>query len=75
MCSGVEPEPLEFEFDARTIENAHDDALTEHGRDGRNTKVDIDATHCDLDAAILRHPSFSDVQLGHDLYSRGDGRP
>src|SRR6202035_3057282 len=55
------------------VENAHDDAFSQGGGDRRDAEIDIGAADRDLDAAVLRHAPFSNVELGHDLDARGHG--
>ena len=57
----------EVKFNASTIEDAHDDALAKHRRNGRHPKIDINATHDNLDSSVLRHSPFGNIQFGHNL--------
>ena len=65
----------EIELDARAVENSHHNTFAEDRRQRRNTNIDLDATHGRLDAAIMRQSSLGDIELGHDLDSRGQRSP
>ena len=44
-----------------------------HRRHRRHAQVDLLAVHAQPNAAVLRQPSFGDVEVGHDLDPRNDG--
>ena len=44
------------------------------GRQGRDAQIDLASGHGRLDASVLRNPALRDVQVGHDLDARRDGR-
>ena len=71
----VEAKLGEVELDPGPVENSHHDAFAEHRRQGRDADVDLDAADHGLDAAVLRQPPLGDIELGHDLYARGQRSP
>src|SRR5262249_4615230 len=69
----MKAEPLEIKVDPRAVEDAHDHALAEHGRNGRYPEIDVDPANRDLDTAVLGQTALGDVEPRHDLDARGDG--
>ena len=67
-------ELVEVEADVAAVEHAHDDALAEHRRQHADAKVDRLVVDVQLDAAVLRQAALGDVEVGHDLDARADGR-
>ncbi len=64
---------LEVETDLGTVQHTKHDALAEHRRQHAHAQVDRVAGDDQLDAAVLRHASLGDVEIGHDLDSGADG--
>src|SRR5262249_20860824 len=66
-------ELVEVERHHRAIEDADDDAFSEHGGQDADAEVDGVAADVELDAAVLRQAAFGDVEIGHDLDAARDG--
>ncbi len=71
---GQEAEVLEPEHRLALVEDAHDDLLAVHGRQGRDAQVDAAAADLHRDAAVLRDAALGDVDVGHDLEARDHAR-
>src|SRR5262249_5170260 len=69
----MKAELLEIELDARAVEDAQVDALTEDGRDRRYPKSDVYSAHRNLDGTVLGQTALGDVEPRHDLDPRGHG--
>ena len=72
-----EPEDVEAQLgellaDRLLVENTDDRVLAVHARHHRDAEVDGLARHAQLEAAVLRHALFGDVELRHDLDARDD---
>ena len=67
-------ELVEVELHDRAVEDPQDDALAEHGGQGRDADVDAVAAEGELDPAVLGQPALGDVEVGHDLDAAGDRR-
>ena len=48
--------------------------LAVRGRQGADAQVDVPAVDHGADAAVLGQAALGDVQVGHDLEARDDGR-
>src|SRR5713226_2510386 len=68
----VHPDLGEVEQHRALVEQAHDDALAEHGGRGGEADVDVAAGELHADAAVLRQALLRDVQAAHDLHARAD---
>src|SRR5713101_2516361 len=66
----VHPDLGEVEQHRALVEQAHDDALAEHGGRGGEADVDVAAGELHADAAVLRQALLRDVQAAHDLHAR-----
>ena len=65
---------LEVQLHGPSIQNAEHYRLTEGGRQRGETKIDLFTRNHRANAPVLREPSLGDVQVGHDLQTRGHGR-
>ena len=68
------PTLFKSERDDRAVEDSHDRAFTEHGRQHADPQVDRVTTDHQLDSPVLRQATFGDIQIGHDLDPRGNGK-
>ncbi len=69
-----EAELVVVERHGAAVEHAQHDGLAVQRGNGGHAEVDLRAAHGQLDAAVLRQAALGDVQPGHDLDARGDGR-
>ena len=70
----VHADLVQIERNDRAVEHPHDDAFAEHGGQHADAQVDRMPADGQLDAAVLRHAAFGDVEIGHDLDARRDGK-
>jgi hypothetical protein len=70
----VEAERYEVHRHCVALQQAHDDRLAVHRGHGRDAQVVLDAADALFEAAVLRQAPLGDVQAGHDLDARDDGR-
>src|SRR5262249_27673462 len=70
----IEAKLYKIERHAGPVQDAQDHAFAERGGNRRDTQVDVDAAHGDLDAPVLGQPPLRDVEPRHDLEPRGDNR-
>ena len=54
------------------VENTQHNFLAEQPRQRTKTQIDLFAAGVHLDAAVLRQPTFCDIQVGHNLQPRHD---
>jgi hypothetical protein len=70
---GLEAELGHVELQVRLVEQTHDDLLAEERRADAHAEVHLlAAAELDLDATVLRQAALGDVELRHDLQTRGD---
>ena len=60
------------EHDGGAIEDAQHHRLAMQRGDGGDAEIDVLAAHGHLDAPVLRHAPFGDIEPRHDLDARGD---
>ncbi len=65
---------IERELGGGLVEQAEHEAFAVDGGDGGEADVDLAAADADAGVAVLRAVAVGDVQLGHDLEARADGR-
>src|SRR5437867_5928764 len=70
----VEAELRHVELQRVFVENAEDRLFAEDRRKRRDAEVDLAGVIPELDAAVLRHPAFGDIEVGHDLQPRENRR-
>ena len=71
---GIHTEFFEAEQECPFLEDTHDNPFAKSHRDNRDADVDFFAAQADLDAPVLRQTVFRNVEVGHDLDPRDDGR-
>ena len=71
---GVEAELREVELQGVLVQDSHHRLLAEDGRQGGDAQVDLAGPVAQLDAAVLGQAALGDVERGHDLHARGQGR-
>ena len=73
---GLVAQSLDTQLRAGRVENTQHDLLAVQGRAGRDTEIDGPIlVQIELDAPVLRHASFSQVEARHHLQSRGQAHP
>src|SRR5262249_34500081 len=70
----VEAELVELQDGGGAVEQTHDHPLAIGGGHGGDADVHVLAGQLDADAAVLRQAPLGDVETGHDLYARDNGR-
>ena len=69
-----DPEGVKVKRHRIAVEYSHDHALAVHSRHDRNAQVDGFAADRHLKAAVLGQAPLGDIEPGHDLDARHDGR-
>ena len=69
----VHPDLVQVELDHGAVQHAHDHRFAEHRGQHADAEVDRAAADVEFDASVLRHATFRDVEVGHDLHTADDG--
>ena len=56
----------------RSVQDSHNHALAEHGRQYAHAQVHLVPTHHQLDSTVLWQTSLGNIQIRHNLDSRGN---
>ncbi len=65
---------VEAPEDRGAVQEPHDDLFAVAGGQDRDAQVDGAAAHADGDLAILGNAPLGNVEIGHDLHARDEGR-
>ena len=68
----VHPHFIEGKVHHGSVENPHNDTLAKHGWEYRDAQVHRVTTDHQFNPTVLRKPAFGDVEVRHNLDSRGD---